>query len=108
MVALITHTHTHTHTHAHTDHDRLLNRQEVLNRTTDSAKSSKQRVQNYLKVKRDYFDQRSEVERLRMRTALLKQRLLEQEKIEREGIINFLRWFKKIPLYLVFNMMVCL
>ena len=63
----------------------MLSRQEVLNRTGVDSRSSKVKVQEYLREQEDYFQKKRERESVKMRIGLLQAQLQQQERLEKEG-----------------------
>ena len=64
---------------------RILSKQERLNKVTAEVRGSKDRVDNYLKEKEEYFKKKRDVERLKMRVGLLQKQLQQRERLEKEG-----------------------
>lgn len=64
---------------------RILNRQEVLNSATSTAKRRREAVKSYKVKQQTYFRHRQERERLSMRIKLLQQQLKEQQTTEETG-----------------------
>ena len=64
---------------------RILNRQEVLNGVSSTAKQRREAVKRYKLKEQTYFEHRQERERLAMRVKLLQQQLKEQQLTEKTG-----------------------